>query len=109
MISLSVFVLLILSSRMVFVNLQAALEDKYGTARNVSVMQGIIGMEVSAYCVLMVRCGIPEPELADVKKAIVGMEISVKNSSLAQVAECTTRIMNNAYVLMGISGMEPNV
>ena len=108
-ISLSVYAQLIHSLRMESVRQLAAQEDKSGMDNLVHVKLGITGMVACAYFVSTVKCGIQGPELADVRKVIDGMEISVRNSSHVPVVEFLIKTMSSACALMGISGMELSV
>lgn len=86
--------------------IQDVLVDKFSMAQIVFVKLDIIGMEVFVYCVLMDKSGIHQEGLAHAKKDLVGMEISVKRESLVQGEESIIKIMNNAYALTSIFGME---
>ena len=96
------------SLKMEFAKLQAVMEGKFGMVLNVFVKLDSIGMEVSAFFVLMDNHGIQEQDLADVKKDINGMEIFARNILLVVEGEFSTENMINVYAQTKIIGTELN-
>ena len=101
---MSVFALQTWFSEMDTANLLAVQEDKCGMELLVSVRLELIGMAVSAYFVSMVKSGIPELGLANVRRTIDGTETFVRNFLSVLVGECITLTTSNAFARKENSG-----